>query len=89
LEKGEPPFYHETPLKALYLIATNGRPNLKDENKNRFSPELMNFMDRCLEVDPELRADTKELLAHPFMNKARDNSVLISNIKAVIELKRK
>ncbi len=51
------------------------------------SSELMNFLDRCLEVDPEKRADTKELLAHPFMSIARDNSVLIPNIKAVIKRK--
>ncbi len=53
------------------------------------SSELMNFLDRCLEVDPEKRADTKELLAHPFMSKARDNSVLIPNIKSVIEANRR
>ena len=49
----------------------------------------MNFLHRCLEVDPEKRADTKELLEHPFMNKARDNSVLIPNIKGVIESNRR
>jgi hypothetical protein len=29
------------------------------------------------------------LLAHPFMSKARDNSVLIPNIKGVIEANRR
>lgn len=87
--EGEPPYLHETPLKALYLIAANGKPTLKDESKSRLSPELISFLDRCLEVDPEKRADTKELIAHPFMTKARSLSLLEPNIKAVKELKAK
>ena len=79
---GEPPYLHETPLKALYLIAANGKPSVKDESKNRLSAELSNFLDRCLEVNPEKRADTKELLAHPFITKARSLAILEPNIKA-------
>lgn len=84
---GEPPYLNETPLKALYLIAANGKPNLKDESKNRISPELYNFLERCLEEDPEKRADTIELLLHPFIYKARATTILIPNIEAVKKLK--
>jgi len=38
-------------------------------------------------VNPELRADTKELLAHPFIAKAKSLTLLEPNIKAVKELK--
>ncbi|RNA40272.1 serine threonine- kinase PAK 1-like isoform X2 [Brachionus plicatilis] len=86
---GEPPYLHETPLKALYLIAANGKPSVKDESKSRLSKEVVNFLDRCLEVDPEKRADTKELLAHPFIAKAGFLSDLEPNIRAVKELKSK
>lgn len=86
---GEPPYLHETPLKALYMIAANGKPNVKEESMSRLSPELSNFLDRCLEVDPEKRADTKELLAHPFLIKAKSLSILEPNIKAVKDLKSK
>ena len=86
---GEPPYLHETPLKALYLIAANGKPSVKDESRSRLSSELVNFLDRCLEVNPEKRADTKELIAHPFMSKARSLSLLEPNIKAVKEMKSK
>lgn len=86
---GEPPYLHETPLKALYLIAANGKPSVKEESKSRLSPDILDFLDRCLEVNPELRADTKELLAHRFIAKARPLSVLEPNIKAVKELKAK
>lgn len=84
---GEPPYLHETPLKALYLIAANGKPSVRDESKARLSADILNFLDRCLEVNPELRADTKELLAHPFIAKAKSLTLLEPNIKAVKELK--
>lgn len=82
---GEPPYLHETPLKALYLIAANGKPNVKDDSKSRISSDLQNFLDKCLEVEPELRADTKTLLNHSFIAKAKPLSSLIPNIEAVKE----
>ena len=76
-------------MKALYLVAANGKPTIKEENLTRLSPDLINFLDRCLEVDPEKRADTKELIAHPFITKAKSLTILEPNIKAVKELKSK
>jgi serine/threonine protein kinase len=86
---GEPPYLHETPLKALYLIAANGKPNVREESKARLSQDILNFLDRCLEVNPEKRADTKELLMHPFIAKAKSLTLLEPNIKAVKDLKSK
>lgn len=86
---GEPPYLHETPLKALYLIAANGKPSVRDDSKARLSSDLASFLDRCLEVNPEKRADTKELLAHPFIAKAKSLNLLEPNIRAVKELKAK
>lgn len=86
---GEPPYLHETPLKALYLIAANGKPTVREESKARLSPDILHFLDRCLEVNPDKRADTKELLMHPFIAKAKALSTLEPNIKAVKELKAK
>uniref|UniRef100_A0A915AFV1 non-specific serine/threonine protein kinase n=1 Tax=Parascaris univalens TaxID=6257 RepID=A0A915AFV1_PARUN len=82
---GEPPYLHETPLKAIYLIAQNGKPEVK--KRDALSPAFNNFLDRCLCVRQEDRADTDELLQHPFIQKAKPLSSLIAYIRAVKELK--
>lgn len=50
----------EDPLKALYLIATNGTPELKKPEK--LSRELKAFLAQCLCVDVKSRATAIELL---------------------------
>ncbi|VDP77345.1 unnamed protein product [Echinostoma caproni] len=57
--EGEPPYLSENPLKALYLIATNGKPHFR---KDHLSPELLDFLDCCLEVDVSKRATAASLL---------------------------
>lgn len=66
---GEPPYLNETPLRALYLIQTNGRPAYK--NSEKYSPELLDLLNLSLEVDVDKRAPAADLLAHPFLKKAR------------------
>jgi len=78
--EGEPPYLNETPVRALFLIATNGKPELKDVSK--MSLDLQNFLDRCLEVDVDKRASAVELLDHPFLKKEADLASLRQNIIA-------
>ncbi|KAL3964431.1 hypothetical protein ACCO45_001435 [Purpureocillium lilacinum] len=63
--ESEPPYLNEEPLKALYLIATNGTPRLKKPEK--LSKELKAFLSVCLCVDVKSRASSDELLAHDFL----------------------
>ncbi|KAF9951664.1 Protein kinase [Mortierella alpina] len=64
----EPPYLDEEPLKALYLIATNGTPTLK--KPETLSSELKNFLAVCLCVDVKSRATSLELLEHEFLGRA-------------------
>ncbi|KAJ3007632.1 Protein kinase, partial [Thoreauomyces humboldtii] len=73
--EGEPPYLEEEPLKALYLIATNGTPTLKTPEK--LTGVFKNFLGRCLEVDVSKRATAEELLHHPFLRLAAPSSALI------------
>ncbi|ROW17652.1 hypothetical protein VPNG_00953 [Cytospora leucostoma] len=63
--ESEPPYLNEEPLKALYLIATNGTPRLKKPEK--LSKELKAFLSVCLCVDVKSRASALELLDHDFL----------------------
>ena len=67
--ENEPPYLDEEPLKALYMIATNGTPTLKKPEK--LSRELKGFLAVCLCADVKSRATAEELLQHEFLHKAR------------------
>ncbi|KAI9327119.1 serine/threonine kinase [Zopfochytrium polystomum] len=77
--EGEPPYLEEEPLKALYLIATNGTPTLKSPEK--LTALFKNFLGRCLEVDVAKRATSEELLQHQFLRTAAPLTALAPLVK--------
>jgi len=80
---GEPPYLNETPLRALFLIASNGKPEVKDRHK--LSEQLSDFLDQCLEVDVDKRASATDLLQHVFLKCTDDLTSLKQNIIAARE----
>uniref|UniRef100_UPI003AAE2498 serine/threonine-protein kinase PAK 1 isoform X2 n=1 Tax=Centroberyx gerrardi TaxID=166262 RepID=UPI003AAE2498 len=81
--EGEPPYLNENPLRALYLIATNGTPEL--QNPEKLSTIFRDFLNRCLEMDVEKRGSAKELLQHQFLKVAKPLSSLTPLILAAKE----
>lgn len=75
---GHPPFFNFSPLKAVMKITTEGIPPLKHPKLfylllvinyylYRFSNELVDFLQKCLQVDTEKRADSFSLMKHDFL----------------------
>jgi len=78
--EGEPPYLTESPLRALYLIATNGTPAIKEEHN--LTPVFRDFLYFALKVDPEKRASAHDLLKHAFIQTAEPLATLAPLVKA-------
>ncbi|KAK3705724.1 signal transducing kinase of the PAK [Vermiconidia calcicola] len=78
--EGEPPYLTESPLRALYLIATNGTPQIKEEHN--LTPIFRDFLAFALKVDPEKRASAHDLLKHAFIQQSEPLSTLAPLVKA-------
>ncbi|KAF8634581.1 hypothetical protein AX17_004170 [Amanita inopinata Kibby_2008] len=84
--EGEPPYLNQNPLKALYLIATNGTPQIA--NPENLSEVFTDYLSKTLEVDAEKRPTATELLQHPFFKLSEPLRTLTPLIKAARELSR-
>ncbi|KAH7890802.1 STE/STE20/PAKA protein kinase [Phlebopus sp. FC_14] len=82
--EGEPPYLNQNPLKALYLIATNGTPTIA--NPEALSPTFSDYLKKTLEVDAEKRPTASQLLEHPFFKSCEPLRTLAPLIKAAREI---
>ncbi|KAF8001982.1 hypothetical protein HF325_002947 [Metschnikowia pulcherrima] len=80
--EGEPPYLNETPLRALYLIATNGTPKLKEPEA--LSYEIKKFLAWCLQVDFNKRGTAEQLLKDKFILESDHVSSLAPLVKIAI-----
>lgn len=76
---GEPPLLDLPPLRALFIIATQPPPQPKEPEK--WSATFKDFLSCSLAKNPAKRASAEELLAHPFIAQACDNSFLSALLK--------
>ena len=65
MAEGEPPYLEYPPVRALFLIATNGCPKIAEPES--WSSLFIDFMDRCLDMDPHNRPMASALRSHPFL----------------------
>lgn len=77
--EGEPPYLNENPLRALYLIATNGTPKIPDSDKT--TSTFRDFLRTCLDVDAERRPDATQLMDHVFLKRLANLRTLEPLIK--------
>lgn len=77
LAKGEPPNSDLHPMRVLFLIPKNNPPQLTGS----YSKQFKEFVEACLNKDPDNRPTAKELLKFPFIRKAKKNSYLIDLIE--------
>lgn len=84
MAEGEPPYIEHPPLRALFLIATNGSPGLKQPEQ--WSEIFKDFLRVCTTTDPEQRATAAELLKHPFLKLSCPLRNLVPLIKKAKEV---
>ncbi|KAL1235780.1 Serine/threonine-protein kinase PAK mbt [Trichinella pseudospiralis] len=71
---GEPPFFSELPLEAMRKI--RDMEQVKLSFKSQVSDVLIDFVQSMLIRRPEVRPTARDLLNHPFIQKATQQSVL-------------
>ncbi|KAI8984038.1 kinase-like domain-containing protein, partial [Mycotypha africana] len=65
MAEGDPPYVDHPPLRALFLIVSNGLPALK--HPERWSDHFKDFLRLCTLEDQNERPDASTLLKHPFV----------------------
>ena len=78
MAEGEPPFAKVKGYWVLKKIITHPPKGLK--NKEKWSKEFNDFVEKCLIYEPEKRSSAKELLKHPFINKYNRGNKLIAEL---------
>ncbi len=63
-----PPHPDIPPIRAMFLIATQGAPPLSKPDK--WSEEMKDFIDTCCATTSAARPDAETALSHPFLEKA-------------------
>ena len=78
MAEGEPPFSKVKGYWVLKKIITHPPKGLK--NKEKWSKEFNDFVEKCLIYEPEKRPSAKELLEHPFIIKYNRGNKLIAEL---------
>ncbi|KAH0792279.1 STE family protein kinase [Histomonas meleagridis] len=84
LAEGEPPYVEVPPMRALFLIVSQGLPEIS--NIESRSPQFLDFLNQCLNPDPAKRPTATELLKHPFLKMACDVKYIPPLLQLAAEL---
>ncbi|XP_060553177.1 serine/threonine-protein kinase 3-like isoform X4 [Ruditapes philippinarum] len=74
MAEGKPPYGDIHPMRAIFMIPTKPPPSFR--NPDKWSPEFIDFVSKCLVKNPEQRITAQELLEHEFVRNAQPVTVL-------------
>jgi len=74
----EPPRFNIHFARVIFAIPRDPAPTLKNPSKH--SPEFVDFITICLNKDPKLRPNSKQLLSHPFILRGAGKNQLIAKL---------
>jgi serine/threonine protein kinase len=82
LAEGSPPYIEFTPSRAMVEISTRGFPGWRYPDLH--SPDICDFVEKCLAMRPENRWTVQQLTAHPFVRRAAklDRQVVLAELYA-------
>ncbi|CAN8064395.1 unnamed protein product [Agarophyton chilense] len=81
--EGRPPHVGVAPIRAMFLIATQGAPALSNEQD--WSQELRDFIRTCCSIKSEDRPTVQEALSHPFITKACEQGYAAESFGEALE----
>ena len=70
MAEGKPPYGDIHPMRAIFMIPTKPPPTFKD--CDRWSPQFIDFVSRCLVKTPEKRATASQLLHSDFIGRRQN-----------------
>jgi len=68
LSEGAPPYIELPPTKAMMEIANNGFPGFRFPEMH--SDQFVDFVSKCVEMNPNERSTITQLLEHPFIKRS-------------------
>ncbi|XP_017292778.1 serine/threonine-protein kinase TAO1 [Kryptolebias marmoratus] len=78
LAERKPPLFNMNAMSALYHIAQNESPTLQSVE---WTDYFRNFIDSCLQKNPQDRPHSDDMLGHAFLQRERPDSVLMDLIQ--------
>jgi len=80
---GEPPYANVHPMRVLFIIPKQKPPRLE----GNFSKNFKDFVEKCLQKEPNKRPTAKELLKHRFIKGAKKVSCLMDLLERAAQRK--
>ena len=65
MAEGKPPYHEIHPMRAIFMIPSKDPPKFSEEKK--WSPDMVDFLARCLIKEAAKRPTASDLLSHPFV----------------------